>query len=96
VQARPGAKADSALWTVMAIDPNTGNRAMQGQRGAITVWAYRDRPVYTYGKDEKPGDVNGDNYGEFNGARNGFKAFWLRDDYRDNVMGLSLKDLTRR
>lgn len=96
VRAQPGAKADSALWTVIDIDPTTGNRAMQGQSGAIAVWAYRDRPVYTYGDDEKPGDVNGDNYGEFNGARNGFKAFWLRDDYRDNVMGWSLKDLTRR
>lgn len=30
--------------------------------GAISVWAYRDRPVYTYGEDEKPGDVNGDNF----------------------------------
>jgi predicted lipoprotein with Yx(FWY)xxD motif len=96
VPARRGAKADSALWTAIDIDPNTGRRAKSGESGAITVWAYRDRPVYTYGEDEKPGDVNGDNYGEFNGARNGFKAFWLRDDYRDNVMGLSLKDLTRR
>jgi len=96
VKAQPGAKADSELWTVIDIDPNTGTRAAQGQAGSITVWAYRDRPVYTYGEDKKPGDVNGDNYGEFNGARNGFKAFWLRDDYRDNVMGLSLKDLTRR
>lgn len=41
-------------------------------------------------------DANGDNYGEFNGARNGFKAFWLRDDYRDNVIGISLKDITGR
>ncbi|MDY6947922.1 MAG: hypothetical protein SXG53_19620 [Pseudomonadota bacterium] len=96
VPARRGAKADSALWTVIDIDPNTGKRAKQGQDGAITVWAYRDRPVYTHGEDDKPGDVNGDNYGEFNGARNGFKAFWLRDDYRDNVMGFSLKELIRR
>ncbi|GFE86470.1 COG4315 family predicted lipoprotein [Steroidobacter agaridevorans] len=96
VKARSGAKADSALWSVIEIDPNTGNRALPGQRGAISVWAYRDRPVYTYGEDEKPGDVNGDNFGEFNGARNGFKAFWLRDDYRDNAMGISLKDITGR
>lgn len=96
VKAQPGAKADSGLWTVIEIDPNTGRRATQGQSGAIAVWAYRDRPVYTYGDDEKPGDVNGDNYGEFNGARNGFKAFWLRDDFRDNAMGLSLKDRLRR
>jgi predicted lipoprotein with Yx(FWY)xxD motif len=96
VKARPGATADSALWSVIDIDPATGKRATQGQRDAISVWAYRDRPVYTYGEDEKPGDANGDNYGEFNGARNGFKAFWLRDDYRDNVMGISLKDVVGR
>jgi predicted lipoprotein with Yx(FWY)xxD motif len=96
VKARPGAKAASALWSVIEIDPNTGNRATPGQSGAISVWAYRDRPVYTYGDDEKPGDANGDNYGEFNGARNGFKAFWLRDDYRDNVIGISLKDVMGR
>lgn len=96
VKAQPGAKADSALWSVIDIDPNTGKRATRGQNGAISVWAYRDRPVYTYGEDEKPGDANGDNYGEFNGARNGFKAFWVRDDYRDNVMGRSIKDILGR
>ena len=96
VAARPGAKANSALWTVIEIDPNTGKRATRGQEGAISVWAYRERPVYTYGEDEKPGDVNGDNYGEFNGARNGFKAFWLRDDYRHNAMGISLREVTGR
>jgi len=92
VKAAPGAKADSSLWTVMNIDPNTGTRAVAGQGGAISVWAYRDRPVYTFGGDKRPGDANGDDYGEFNGARNGFKAFWLRDDYRDNVIGRSPKD----
>ena len=40
--------------------------------------------------------ANGDDFGEFNGARNGFKAFWLRDDYRHNAMGISLKDLLGR
>jgi len=94
VKAQPGAKAESSLWTVISIDPNTGKRAKPGQAGAISVWAYRDRPVYTYGGDEHPGDANGDNYGEFNGARNGFKAFWLRDDYRHNAMGRSLKEVT--
>ncbi len=48
------------------------------------VWAYRDRPVYTYFND-KPGDVNGDALGEFYGTRNGFKAFWLRDDFYNNA-----------
>ena len=85
VLAEPGARSESALWSVMAIDPNTGHRAAPGQEGAIYVWAYRDRPVYTYVGDTRPGDANGDAWGEFNGYRNGFKAFWLRDDFRDNA-----------
>lgn len=87
VPAEPGAKAASSLWTVVTIDPNTGKWAKPGDPGAMSVWAYRNRPVYTYGDDLKPGDANGDNYGEFNGQRNGFRAFWVRDDYRNNSLG---------
>ena len=92
VKAEAGAKSDSSLWTVVTIDPNTGKWAKQGDAGAMQVWAYRGRPVYTYGDDLKPGDANGDNYGEFNGQRNGFRAFWLRDDYRNNNMGRMAND----
>jgi predicted lipoprotein with Yx(FWY)xxD motif len=96
VKASPGAKAESSLWSVMTIDPDTGRRVEAGQEadqaGAIQVWAYRERPVYTYGDDRKPGDANGDSFGEFNGQRNGFRAFWLRDDYRNNVIGRSAGD----
>jgi predicted lipoprotein with Yx(FWY)xxD motif len=92
VKASPGAKSDSRLWTVMSIDPDTGRRAEAGQAGAIQVWAYRERPVYTFGRDQKPGDANGDSWGEFNGQRNGFRAFWLRDDYRNNVIGRMASD----
>ncbi len=63
VKAPAGAKADSSLWTVVTIDPNTGKWAKQGDAGAMQVWAYRGRPVYTYGEDLKAGDANGDNYG---------------------------------
>lgn len=87
VKASAGARSESRLWSVMTIDPMTGLRAEPGQPGAIQVWAYRDRPVYTHGKDRKPGDAEGDSWGEFNGQRNGYKAFWLRDDFRNNVMG---------
>jgi len=86
VPAAPGAKSDSTLWSVMTIDPNTGHRAAPGQAGAMQVWAYRDRPVYTYGDDRQPGDADGDAYGEFNGYRNGYKAFWVRDDFRENTL----------
>ena len=92
VQAQPGEKADSALWSVISIDPNTGKLAQAGQAGALQVWAYRERPVYTYGGDTHPGSVDGDNFGEFNGGRNGFRAFWLRDDFRANAHGRSPGD----
>ncbi len=86
VLAAPGARSRSRLWSVMAIDPSTGHRAAAGQAGALQVWGYRDRPVYTFARDRRPGDANADAWGEFNGYRNGFKAFWVRDDFRDNAL----------
>lgn len=85
VPAPAGAESVSHLWTAMQIDPMTGRRAAADQEGSLAVWAYRDRPVYTFGNDKSPGDANADSYGEFNGRRNGYKAFWLRDDFRDNM-----------
>jgi predicted lipoprotein with Yx(FWY)xxD motif len=79
------AKSDSRTWSVMDIDPKTGHRAAPGQADALHVWAYRDRPIYTFAGDRKPGDIEGDAWGEFNGWRDGFKAFWLRDDYGENA-----------
>lgn len=78
------AKSPSRAWTTVDIDPMTGKYAQAGQAGALHVWAYRGRPVYTFA-DEKPGDVDGDAWGEFYGARNGYKAFWLRDDFYSNA-----------
>ena len=79
------AKSGSQVWGVMYIDPKTGHRAAPEQADALRVWSYRDRPVYTFAGDRRPGDSNGDAWGEFNGYRNGFKAFWLRDDFLDNA-----------
>lgn len=84
VPADRNAQGNSA-WSVMQIDPRTGRRAAPDQPGALSVWAYRDRPVYTYGLDQKPGDIKGDGTGEVRGQRNGLKAFWLRDDYFGNA-----------
>lgn len=85
----PAGKTDKALsrsWSVMQIDPQTGHRAAPGRSDALSVWAYRDRPVYTYAGDRQPGDINGAATGEWRGQRNGFKAFWLRDDnFGDNL-----------
>jgi hypothetical protein len=49
------------------------------------VWAFRGRPVYTFVDDKNPGDTEGDSFGEWRGTRNGFLAFFLRDDFLDNA-----------
>lgn len=81
VRADKGSKSNSRAWTVIQIDPKTGHRAASGQADALSVWAYRDRPVYTYARDLQPGDVNGNGTGEWRGWRDGLKAFWVRDNY---------------
>jgi predicted lipoprotein with Yx(FWY)xxD motif len=85
VLASKDAKANNRSWSVMAIDPHTGHHAAGGQEDALRVWAYRGRPVFNFGGDRRPGDTEGDSWGEFNGYRNGFKAFWLRDDFLNNA-----------
>lgn len=84
VMADKGATSASRVWSVVSVDPATGKRAAEGQQDALQVWAYRGRPVYHCVRDTKPGDVDCDTWGEFYGWRNGYKAFWLRDDFGDN------------
>ncbi|MGJ8687956.1 MAG: COG4315 family predicted lipoprotein [Gammaproteobacteria bacterium] len=84
VVADANAKSESSLWSVMTINPNTGRHAESGEEGALNVWAYRQRPVYTYGGDHEPGVTNGDSFGEFLGRRNGYKAFVLRDVFQNS------------
>jgi predicted lipoprotein with Yx(FWY)xxD motif len=81
VPAPIGVKIDSLIWGTAWIDPQTGHYATPHQPGAFHVWTFRDRPIYTHGHDRKPGDANGDSWGEMNGYRNGYKAFWIRDDF---------------
>ena len=81
VPAAPGVKSDSRSWSILDIDPRTGRLAQPGQGGSLRVWAYRDRPVYTYAGDKRPGDINADGLGEFRGKRNGYQAYWIRDDF---------------
>lgn len=84
------ASSESSLWSVMLIDPNTGRRvaasaAANGDgEGALHVWAYNKRPVYTYGDDIEPGVTRGDGFGEFLGRRNGYRAFVLRDVFQNS------------
>jgi predicted lipoprotein with Yx(FWY)xxD motif len=81
VIAAAGAKSSNRTWSIMDIDPKTGRRSPTAQAHTLHVWAYRDRPIYVYAGDRQPGDVNGDGHGEFRGEREGYNAFWLRDDY---------------
>ncbi|MEP6549144.1 MAG: hypothetical protein ABJD53_16925 [Gammaproteobacteria bacterium] len=81
------AKSTSRAWSILEIDPKTGRTATPGQLGALRVWAYRDRPVYIYAGDKRPGDINADGLGEFRGEREGFKAYWIRDDFNQRTSG---------
>ncbi|MDP5052732.1 MAG: hypothetical protein NWP69_02975 [Congregibacter sp.] len=85
VTAQPNASSASKLWSVIAIDPDTGRLATGDQEDVLHVWAYRRRPVYTYVGDGEPGVTNGDGIGDFTGRRNGFKVFVLRDDFGENA-----------
>ncbi len=86
VTAGDGDESTSRLWTVIPIDPATGRPARANDANALRVWAYRDRPVYTFGGDLKPGDVNGGGTGEWRGQRNGLRAFWIRDDFMGGIL----------
>lgn len=75
-------KGANEAWSVVSIDPATGKRAQPGQADALQVWAYRDRPVFTFARDERPGMIKAQNWGEFYGQRNGYKAFFLREEFQ--------------
>jgi predicted lipoprotein with Yx(FWY)xxD motif len=85
VVAEAGAQSTSRTWRVLEIDPRTGHIAQPGQAGALRVWSYLGSPVYTYMGDKQPGDIRGDGNGEFGGSRNGFQAFFLRDEFFNNA-----------
>ena len=80
VPAASGSKGDNHVWSVVTIDPKTGHAAEARQEGAMRVWAYRGRPVYTYAGDKQPGDYTGHGLGEWQGRRNGYRAFWIRSE----------------
>lgn len=90
--AQPRARATGKAWSLRKIDPATGRWAAPGQKDALVVWAWRGRPVYRNTRDTRPGDIEGDTWGDATGSgptnsggRNWFKAMWLRDDFLDNA-----------
>ena len=86
VEADKDAAGGNRAWRVVSIDPMTGKFADGEDPNALSVWAYRDRPVYTYGGDKLPGDVHGAGTGEWRAQRNGLKGFWIRDDYMGGTL----------
>ena len=74
-------QSTNRTWSIVWIDPRTGRFTAAQQKDALRVWAYRDRPVYTFAGDSSPGDVHGGGTGEWRGQRNGLKAIMLRDDF---------------
>lgn len=81
VEASPTAKIPSQLWSIVWVDPKTGREAQANQNGALRVWAYRGRPVYTYAGDKQPGDIEGNGIGEWQGKRNGFRTLYIREEF---------------
>ncbi len=82
VPADEKAVSTSQIWAVKYVDPNTGRFAAKDQPGALRVWTYRERPVYTFFRDKAPGDTYGDSWGENNGWINGYHAFFTREEFR--------------
>lgn len=85
VPAPVGVKTGSRAWGTMWIAPLSGRRVEANTPGAMHVWTFRDRPIYTHAADTYEGDYDGDGRGEMASKRQGFKAFWLRDDYFRNA-----------
>ncbi|MBX7197761.1 MAG: hypothetical protein K1X51_00120 [Rhodospirillaceae bacterium] len=82
VVADKNAKSTSQIWGVKDVDPTTGRYVDPGTPGSVHVWTFRDRPLYTFARDTAPGDVRANAWGEGNGWRNGFHAFWVREEFR--------------
>lgn len=78
VPASADEKSSGGVWSIVSVDPRTDREVPAGQAGSVRVWAFRGRPVYTYSADEQPGEFRGHSRGEWQGRRNGFRAFWLR------------------
>ncbi len=63
IAAPAGAKPVGTTWSVVAIDASGSRQyAAPGDPKAVTVWAYRGRPVYTYVGDKAPGDMAGHSF----------------------------------
>ena len=54
----------AALWPPIAAEDGTsgsGDYSIVSRDDGTKQWAYQGKPIYLYAKDEKPGDMKGDN-----------------------------------
>lgn len=54
----------AALWPPIAADTGataSGDYSIVTRDDGTKQWAYQGKPIYLYAKDEKPGDMTGDN-----------------------------------
>ena len=94
VIAPAGVKGSNQAWGTTFIDPKTGKRTTANAPGALNVWTFRNRPIYTFAGykgygDRKPTDINANGWGEGNAGHNGYMAIVYRDisDSRDANLG---------
>lgn len=55
------AKPTDGVWSVVTRDRDDVWREPTDRTHAVTIWAYRGRPVFSYARDVRPGDCNGQN-----------------------------------
>jgi predicted lipoprotein with Yx(FWY)xxD motif len=89
-----GAKTDNDTWGTMYIDPKTGKPTKAEAPGALNVWTFRERPLFTFAGykgygDHKPTEIKANGWGEGNAGHNGYMAVIYRDisDGRDGAAG---------
>jgi len=55
----------AALWPPIAAEDGTsgsGDYSIVSRDDGTKQWTYQGKPIYLYAKDEKPGDMKGDNF----------------------------------
>ena len=55
------------FWPPLTASPDAhpmGDWTVITRKDGSKQWAYKDKPVYTYGKDKKPGETKGDGSGK--------------------------------
>lgn len=94
ILAPAGAKTGNDIWGTMYVDPMTGKQTTSDASGALNVWTFRERPLYTFSGykgygDRKPTDIKANGWGEGNAGHNGYMAVVYRDisDVRDGATG---------